>query len=266
MAAARDRLDWFPFFTKDFMDGTSTMSNAEVGAYTRMLAHSWGNGPLPRDEVKLARIVHVGVAGLRKLWETVGEKWRPTPAGWVNDKLEQVRAKQLDVIAGRSKAGEAGAAARWNDGKRIANASQSQCGRNGKTMPSENLELRTQNDLPEDREIVPPTPRKRGGLAAAGYPPDFLAFWRTYPRHESKVTAFKAWQSIAPSLDLRTQIAEALVWQMQQPKWLERNGAFVPYAATWLNGRRWEDEPFHPAIDDESAAWARVASGQGKLV
>jgi hypothetical protein len=40
---------------------------------------------------------------------------------------------------------------------------------------------------------------------------------------------------------------EALDWQRRQPGWLKDGGQFVPYPASWLNARSWEDEPFDQA-------------------
>jgi len=34
----------------------------------------------------------------------------------------------------------------------------------------------------------------------------------------------------------------ALDWQKKSQSWTKDNGQFIPLAATWLNGRRWEDE------------------------
>ena len=35
----------------------------------------------------------------------------------------------------------------------------------------------------------------------------------------------------------------ALQWQKQTESWQRDSGRYVPNPATWLNARRWEDEP-----------------------
>jgi hypothetical protein len=48
--------------------------------------------------------------------------------------------------------------------------------------------------------------------------------------------------------------------QRTDPRWLEDNGRFIPYPATWLNGRRWEDvtiepNPHPPRAPDPGLQW-----------
>jgi hypothetical protein len=74
--------------------------------------------------------------------------------------------------------------------------------------------------------------------------PGFDAFWAVYPRHASKLDAQKAWRQINPSPALLETMLAALAWQVTTPQWTRDGGSYVPYAATWLRGERWEDEPF----------------------
>jgi hypothetical protein len=71
------------------------------------------------------------------------------------------------------------------------------------------------------------------------YSPEFLVFWAAYPNKVKKYAAAVAWQANGP--DLATVLA-ALKWQITSPAWTKDNGAYVPHAATYVNGRRWEDE------------------------
>lgn len=71
-------------------------------------------------------------------------------------------------------------------------------------------------------------------------PERFQKFWDYYPRHESKQAAIRAWDRLSPSADLINTMAKALMKQKQSKSWLE--GIGIPYASTWLNNRRWEDE------------------------
>lgn len=70
----------------------------------------------------------------------------------------------------------------------------------------------------------------------------FLSFWTAYPRKVSKAQAQKVWQKINPDSFLQEQILKSLEWQSLQPDWQKEGGKFIPHPATWLNGRRWEDE------------------------
>jgi hypothetical protein len=69
---------------------------------------------------------------------------------------------------------------------------------------------------------------------------EFDEFWKAYPRHVDKQKARKAWAKLRPP-PLKA-ILDALTWQRELPDWRKDHGDFVPYPATYLNGRRWEDE------------------------
>lgn len=77
----------------------------------------------------------------------------------------------------------------------------------------------------------------------------FDDFWKAYPKKVSKANALKAWNKLKPNDDLVRKILSALEKQRQSSQWQKDNGQFIPYPATWINGRRWEDEQ-----DEESSA------------
>lgn len=70
----------------------------------------------------------------------------------------------------------------------------------------------------------------------------FDVFWAAYPRHEAKKNAWAAWEKLRPSAELRALMMDKLGRQRASPQWNREGGRFIPLAATWLNGRRWEDE------------------------
>lgn len=66
----------------------------------------------------------------------------------------------------------------------------------------------------------------------------FNAFWKAYPRKVAKPNALKVWLRMKPDDDLLKSIIDAIKRQGLCYKEIQ----FVPYPATWLNQRRWEDE------------------------
>lgn len=70
----------------------------------------------------------------------------------------------------------------------------------------------------------------------------FDAFYAAYPRKQKRVDAERAWKALAPDETLRQRIADAIEAQKRSPDWTKDAGKFIPYPASWLNGRRWEDE------------------------
>jgi hypothetical protein len=77
--------------------------------------------------------------------------------------------------------------------------------------------------------------------------PGFVEFWASYPRKKSKGDAIKAWNKLKPNLDLVSTILDAIYKAKGSPDWLKDNGQFIPYPASWLNARGWEDEITRPA-------------------
>jgi hypothetical protein len=97
--------------------------------------------------------------------------------------------------------------------------------------------------------------------AHANVDPDgFTDFWSLYPNHKGRQAALKAWAKLSPDAALVSNLLAALSWQQNQPQWKKDRGQFVPMLSTWLNQRRWEDEPFEPVnqSDPNKAAWDRV--------
>jgi hypothetical protein len=70
----------------------------------------------------------------------------------------------------------------------------------------------------------------------------FAAFWIAYPRKVAKPDAERAWQKLALHNGDFERVMNALETQKRSPKWREQEGQFIPHPATWLNGRRFEDE------------------------
>ena len=70
----------------------------------------------------------------------------------------------------------------------------------------------------------------------------FSEFWMAYPRKVAKQAALKAWQKLKPDANTCTAIMTALQAATNSEAWRRDGGRFIPHAATWLNGKRWEDE------------------------
>jgi hypothetical protein len=69
----------------------------------------------------------------------------------------------------------------------------------------------------------------------------FDEFWKVYPRKRAKGDAERAWKRLHPDESLRAAILEAVAKQLQSDDWRRENGQYIPYPASWLNSRRWED-------------------------
>lgn len=70
----------------------------------------------------------------------------------------------------------------------------------------------------------------------------FEMFWSAYPRHEGKQNALRAFEKINPDEEMLSVMLKAIEKQKKSSQWQECGGQYIPHPATWLNGKRWEDE------------------------
>ena len=69
----------------------------------------------------------------------------------------------------------------------------------------------------------------------------FAEFWKSYPRKKSKGAAEKAWIKIKPDEQLQDRILQAVERAKTSADW-KKEEQFIPYPASWLNAKGWEDE------------------------
>lgn len=70
----------------------------------------------------------------------------------------------------------------------------------------------------------------------------FKNFWEEYPKKKSKGEALKSFKKIKPSEELFQIIINQLNLFKKTKEWQKNDGQYIPYPATWLNQKRWEDE------------------------
>ena len=66
----------------------------------------------------------------------------------------------------------------------------------------------------------------------------------------------KAWDRLKPDDDLIRTMGQTLMAQIKGAQW--QRGIGIPYASTWLNNRRWEDDPLPAGQDAEDDGPLRV--------
>lgn len=73
----------------------------------------------------------------------------------------------------------------------------------------------------------------------------FNTFWNTYPKHSDKKKAHDKFIKICKTQDVFNSIMNGLNVTVV-PKAKAEGTQFIPLATTWLNGERWNDEPYVP--------------------
>jgi hypothetical protein len=74
----------------------------------------------------------------------------------------------------------------------------------------------------------------------------FDVFWNLYPRKVGKKPAKACWHKL--KIEEKALAVERLKLWMQADQWHREDGKFIPHASTYLQQRRWEDEPWKNAF------------------
>lgn len=70
----------------------------------------------------------------------------------------------------------------------------------------------------------------------------FDIFWEAYPKKKAKDDCLKAWKKLKPDDAMASRIMVALSRAKSSEEWERHDGRFIPYGATWLNGKRFDDD------------------------
>lgn len=70
----------------------------------------------------------------------------------------------------------------------------------------------------------------------------FNIFWSAYPKKKSRGQAERTFIKINPDEKLLSIMLSTIEKAKKSATWSKENGQFIPYPATWLNAKGWEDE------------------------
>lgn len=70
----------------------------------------------------------------------------------------------------------------------------------------------------------------------------FNIFWSKYPKRVGKEKAKKAFFKVCLDDVVFSKILDALEKFKKTNDWIKEKGQYIPYPASWLNQKRWEDE------------------------
>ena len=93
----------------------------------------------------------------------------------------------------------------------------------------------------------------------------FDRFWAAYPKKRSKGQAERTWMTSLPKLlghpptePFLASLMVALERAKTSEEWTRENGRYIPYPASWLNAKGWEDEPVGPPKSAALAAFEQA--------
>ena len=206
----------------DYLADTSSLKMLEHGAYMLLIAHYWQTGePIPHDrryQVAKATNQHE-----RKAVDYVVAHYFQLKGGAAfHERVGKELAKEAEKSAKRGKA----AKTRWAKNNANAYSDASEYSQSQLNITS--------------NEVITPLPPKGAESVLKEL---FKKFWNEYPRKASKTKAFEAFKRLKPTTELLTTMLEALNVQKQSDQWAKEAGKFIPLPTTWLNQKRWLDEP-----------------------
>ena len=108
----------------------------------------------------------------------------------------------------------------------------------------------TQKRRRQDAEATKQEPKnnknkRKEYIPASGY--DYFSdFWEAYPRKVAKADAVKAFAKLKMTAELMKVVMVGLYRAIDSEAWQRDGGKYIPYPASWLNGKRWEDECYQP--------------------
>lgn len=100
-------------------------------------------------------------------------------------------------------------------------------------------------NIPENKPLScaePDAAKYQAAPRAGNLAESFERFWVTYPKKRNKGDAMKAWRALKPGEELVTAILAAVERAKVSVQWRKDEGQFIPYPASWLRARGWEDE------------------------
>ena len=216
-------LPYFRWFPKDAESDAkyAAMSLTELGLYHRCLNHSWMNDGLPGDPQEIARELRVPIKDFIRHWPRVSACF----AG--EDRMRNPRQEQERAHA-RTKSEQASDAVK----KRIERSSgDSSDDRSSDPPRAYGSDMYTPSSSENASEQKNSSLRRESDSWFAG------EFWPIWPVKVNKEPARRACLKIKP--EQRPDVLRGVREQSAHIAAMER----PIHAATWLNDKRWEDEP-----------------------
>ena len=201
-------MNYYPFHIGDYISHTSHLSDAEDLAYRRMIDLYYQTEEPFKDIAWVARRIkstsEIVKLLLEEFFEFDSEVWRSKRA---DEEIAKYRLKA--------------------DSARNANRVKSE--KKSALITELKSEL-----ISEPNHIVTNNQEPRTNINI--YTEEFELFWKSYPRHEAKSSAMKAFKKVKVDINI---LLQAIAKQKNSKQWKDN---IIPHASTWLNQSRWEDE------------------------
>lgn len=211
---------FLPLFFGDLLASTATWEGEERALYILLLAYQWTSGPLPKDERRLARMCQYDPKTFSQLWQVVGRKFPEGPDGLCNPRLEQHRARAVEIANKRATAGAKGGATTQAKTKQMLDGclstetsnepsnDEASGQANARNLPGH--PIRSDPIRSDPTQTVEPRAKSLSAGAKRAAPtddPDFALFRSLYPDRGGD----QRWRQAASAA--RARLAEGHSWQ-----------------------------------------------------
>lgn len=211
---------WYKFHLGDYITHTMHLSDAEDLAYRRLLdLYYMSERPLPLDTDLVSRKIRLDL----DITESVlGEFFEVSEEGYRNHRCDIEIAKYQHQVATNSLSAKLGGRPKKTESV---------------TKRNQNVTLTDTDKEKEKEKNIPPIPPSSATR--------FAEFWDLWPRSPRKVgrAACEARWAKRNLDEIADRILEDVSSKKTTPQWVT---GFEPAPLTYLNQRRWEDEPASP--------------------
>ena len=247
------------FYTNDFLASTILWSYEDIGKYIRLLCMQHQQGGLTEDDLEA---VCQGSERVRAKFE-LGEDGR-----YFNARMQTESEKRANYLASQRNNASKGGQARWQKRNNATANATANSGANAPDMPQpmprqcpgENENININKDISngtdnssfcstfssaqegQNEGEIEEIEENGEEIEENECEKMFAAFWLAYPKKKAKADAHDQWMKMKPTRGLLQTILTAIEAQKKSPEWQKNDGQYIPYPATWLHRRQWEDE------------------------
>jgi uncharacterized protein YdaU (DUF1376 family) len=220
---------YMPLFIGDYLRDTRSLSLEEHGAYMLLIMEYWSVGSLPKNDEKIAQILGISRTKFKRISPNIK---RFFSENWEHKRIDE----ELQKAHQRSEKAKLSASKRWSssDANGHANAYA-----NADTNADANAMLPSQANILIDKSI------NKTRASESKTASKFVEFWAVYPNKVGKPTAEKSYAKVAGEHDaIMAGLARYIKNKPPTREWCN--------PSTFLNQRRWEDQPATQEIIPQS--------------